>query len=341
MHLWTYNAVSNIIYLIYHSFAFVLKIRVNMHLYFVQQDGSSGLGHGLGPHQWSLSDGSGSTVSIWMSLQGWGFSHSCNDWSPTAFRSGLGTVLIPVSYWPSLLHLLWSSIWLQGKERTKVWPVMRTRVSWSCGPEVLPGTWWAQGTGTRYSSLGLRLAFPCPSQAGSSGPTRSLCKWPPTPSRILSSHSWGSRSLQSFDSQRPDSVCSPCSGVGLELGAQLALKGRWCQWNRLPCSNLALIKCLLWGLLSVGTPTPTPFVPSPRSYLDNRAFVLPEGNVTVQKDLDHQDVLKGGVCEDPSEFMGPNVGIPTNRAGFLIKTWGRALPDIILFVSCFFLKPRQ
>lgn len=61
----------------------------------------------------------------------------------------------------------------------------------------------------------------------------------------------------------------------------------------------------------------------------------------MQKDLDHQDVLKGGVCEDPSEFMGPNVGIPTNRAGFLIKTWGRALPDIILFVSCFFLKPRQ
>lgn len=97
MHLWTYNAVSKIIYLISHSFAFVLKIRLNMHLYFVQQDGSSGLGLGPGPHQWSLSDGTGSTISIWMSLQGWGFSHSCNDWSPTAFWSGLGTVLIPVS----------------------------------------------------------------------------------------------------------------------------------------------------------------------------------------------------------------------------------------------------
>lgn len=64
MHLWTYNAVSKIIYLIYHSFAFVLQICVNMHLYFVQQDGSFSLGCGPSPNQWSLSDSSGLTVSI-------------------------------------------------------------------------------------------------------------------------------------------------------------------------------------------------------------------------------------------------------------------------------------
>ena len=62
----------------------------------------------------------------------------------------------------------------------------------------------------------------------------------------------------------------------------------------------------------------------------------------LQDDPGQSDVLRDNVCLIfRAEHRCLKMSISANRADFLIKTWGEALADIILFVSRSLLKPKE
>lgn len=164
-----------------------------------------------------------------------------------------------------LVTLSFASVLKQHLVGGRVWPTIRSRASWSCGPEVLPGTWWVQDTGWCLPPvfLGLSLAFPCPSSrphppAGSSrtafSKTRSLCEWLPCAlSAPLLPWGWGCLESSYVSETKLNLLTALQSGFGAlcvpsAKGAAVSVK----QFVTLrPCPET---KCLLLELVLGDTP---------------------------------------------------------------------------------------